>query len=70
MANLTRMQWTILEHVPFLWCIHDGRIVDPMTVCPHSMRTLLKKTARTWPWRRVALHEGYEGPRTGLPTLG
>ena len=26
-ATLKRMQWTILEHDPFLWCVHDGRIV-------------------------------------------
>ena len=25
----THVQWTILEHDPFLWCMHDGRIVDP-----------------------------------------
>ena len=60
-ATLRRMQWTILEHDPFLWCMHDGRIVDPRRVCPHSMHILFKQAARAWQWRRVALHEGYEG---------
>ena len=52
-ATLARMQWTILEHDPFLWCMHDGRIVDPGRVCPHSMRILLNEAARAWqcqPW--------------------
>ena len=60
-AILKRMQWTIVEHDPFLWCMNDGRIVDPRRVCRHSMQTLLKKASRVWQWRRVALHEGYEG---------
>ena len=60
-ATLKRMHWTILEHDPFLWCMHDGRIVDPRRVCPHSMHTLLKKAVRALQWRHVALHEGYEG---------
>ena len=34
-ATLKRMYWTTLEHDPFLWCMHDGRIVDPTR--PHSM---------------------------------
>ena len=55
------MQWTILEHDPFLWCMHDGRIVGSRRVCPHSMRILLNKAARAWRWRRVAVHEGHEG---------
>ena len=58
-ATLKRMQWTVLEHGPFLWCMHDGRIVDPRRVCPHSMHILLKRTARAWQWRRAALHEGW-----------
>ena len=49
-ATLKRMQWTILEHDPFLRCLHDGSIVDPRRVCPHSMHTLLKKAARVWQW--------------------
>ena len=56
-----RMQWTILEHDPFLWCMHDGRTVDPRKVCPHSKHFLLKQAARAWQLRRGALHEGYEG---------
>ena len=60
-ATLKRMQWTIIEHDPFLWCMHDGRIVDRRRVCRHRMHTLLKKAARAWQWRRVALHEGCEG---------
>ena len=64
-ATLTRMQWTIFEHDPFLWCMHDGRIVDPRRVCPHSVRTLFKKAARAWQWRRVALHDGCEGLARG-----
>ena len=60
-ATLKSMYWRILKHNPFLWCMHVGRIVDPRRVCPHSMHTLLKKAARAWQWRRVALHEGYEG---------
>ena len=64
-ATLARMQWTILEHDPFLWCMHDGRIVDPRRVCPHSVRVLLNNAARAWQWRRVALHEGYEGLSCG-----
>ena len=40
-------------HDPFLWCMHDGRIVDPRRVCPHSMRTLLNKAARALQWRCV-----------------
>ena len=59
-ATLKRMQWTILERDPFLWCMLDGRIVDPRRVCPHSMHTLLKKAARAWQ-RRYVLHGGYEG---------
>ena len=55
-ATLKRMQWTILEHDPYLSCTHDGRIVDPRRVCPHSMHTLLKKAARAWQWEREALH--------------
>ena len=43
------------------WCMHDGRIVDPRRVCSHSTHTLLKKAARVWQWRRVALHAGCEG---------
>ena len=43
-----------------LWCMDDGRIVDPTRVCPHSIHTLLKKAARAWQWRRVA-HEDCEG---------
>ena len=43
---------------PFLWCMHDGRIVDPRKVCSHSMHTQLKKAARAWQWRRVALQKG------------
>ena len=64
-ATLARMQWTIFEHDLFLWCMHDGRIVDPRRVCPQSMRILLKHAARTWQWLRVALHEGYEGALCG-----
>ena len=60
-ATLKRMQWTILEHSPLLWCMQDGRIVDPRRVCPRSMHILLKKAARAWQWRRVALREGCEG---------
>ena len=55
------MQWTVVEHDRFLWCMRDGRIVDPIRVCPHSMHTLLKKAARAWQWRCDALHEGCEG---------
>ena len=59
--NFEAKQWTILKHDPFLWCMHDGRIVDPRRVCPHSMHIFFKQAARAWQWRRVALHEGYEG---------
>ena len=31
-ATLKRMQWKICEHDPFLWYMHDGRIVDPRRV--------------------------------------
>ena len=41
--------------------MHDSRIVDLRRVCPHSMQILLNKAARAWQWRRVALHEGYDG---------
>ena len=44
-ATLKRMQWTTLEHDPFLWCMRDGRIVDPRRVSPHCMHTLFKKVA-------------------------
>ena len=47
-ATLARMQWTILEHDLALWCMHDGRSVDPRRVCPHSMRILLNNVARVW----------------------
>ena len=60
-ATLTRMKWTILELDPLLWCMHHGRIVDPRRVCPHSMRTLLKKVARAWQWQHISLHDSYEG---------
>ena len=60
-ATLKRLQWVILEYDPFLWCMQDGRIVDPRRVCPHSMLILLRRAARAWQWRRVALHEGYKG---------
>ena len=64
-ATLARMQWTIFEHDLSLWCMHDGRIVDPRRVCPHSLRILLNNAARAWQCRRVALHEGYEGLSRG-----
>ena len=35
-ATLKRLQWVILEHDPFLWCMQDGRIVDPRRVCSSS----------------------------------
>ena len=59
-ATLKRLQWVILEHDPFLWCMQDGRVVDPRRVCPHSMLILLRRAAKAWQWRRVALHEGYK----------
>ena len=46
-TTLKRMQWIVFEHDSFLWCVHDGRIVDPRRVCPHSMLILHKKAART-----------------------
>ena len=64
-ATLKRMQWTICEHDPFLWCMHDGRIVDPRRVYRHSMHILLKKAARAWQWRRVVFHEVHEGLDSG-----
>ena len=27
----------------------------------HSMHSFQREAARAWQWRRVALHEGYEG---------
>ena len=44
-ATVRRMQWTILEHDPFLWCMHDTRIVDLRTVCLYSENILLREAA-------------------------
>ena len=51
-ATLKRMQWTVFEHDPLLWCMHDGRVVDPRRTCPQSVHILLRKAAVAWPWRR------------------
>ena len=36
-ATLNRVQWTILEHDPFFWCMHDGRTL-PLTACTSCSR--------------------------------
>ena len=55
-ATLKRMQWTVSEHDPFLWCTWT-REESARTSCTTSS----KKATWAWQWRRVALHEGYEG---------
>ena len=63
------MQWTILEHDFFFGCIHGVRVVEPRRTCPHSVHILLKGAAIAWQWRRVALHEGYEGCARRTPAV-
>ena len=44
-AMLKTSQRRILERGPFVWCKHDGRVLDSSTTCSRSVRLFLRSVA-------------------------